>query len=71
MGYKVLVLEGRGRPGGRVYTKRLEVSPVCSCARVAHTDLSKACNMKVCNAYLQLRLGSNPSRTDHLSDPLR
>ena len=28
-GYKVLVLEGHDRPGGRVYTKRLEVRWLC------------------------------------------
>ena len=26
LGFSVIVLEGHGRPGGRVYTKRLEVS---------------------------------------------
>ena len=25
-GFKVVILEGRGRPGGRVYTKQLQVS---------------------------------------------
>lgn len=24
-GFKVVILEGRGRPGGRVYTKQLQV----------------------------------------------
>ena len=31
-GVQVVVLEGHGRPGGRVYTRRLEVHiPPCAC----------------------------------------
>ena len=26
LGYRVIIVEGHGRPGGRVYTKQLQVS---------------------------------------------
>ena len=30
-GFKVVILEGRGRPGGRVYTKQLQVTVSMPC----------------------------------------
>ena len=46
-GYKVLVLEGHDRPGGRVYTKRLEVRWLCS-----PTGLQRS--SRTCNGLVQL-----------------
>ncbi len=33
-GFKVVVLEGRGRPGGRVYSKQLQVNVSASLSRI-------------------------------------
>ncbi len=47
-GYKVLVLEGHDRPGGRVYTKRLDVGRLCS----PITGLQR--HSPICNGQAQL-----------------
>ena len=36
-GYKVIIIEGHGRPGGRVYTKQLKVQLFChACKPIMH-----------------------------------
>lgn len=43
-GHRVTVLEGHGRPGGRVYTRRLEVSMPARYKSAAHCACSISSN---------------------------
>ena len=41
-GFKVVVVEGRGRPGGRVYTKQLQVSLSTSLSLASYASITIA-----------------------------
>ena len=65
-GYKVLVLEGHDRPGGRVYTKRLEVRWLCSPTTGPQRSIRTCNGLKLLSSQQQEnKEGHSPCRPGH------